>query len=245
MFRSSNPVFSGDRFNNQQILGEAPMTASGAINKAFILFAILAVAAGAMVYQAYMGFADKVMITTGIGLVAGFILALIISFVPKTAPYLSPVYAFAEGACLGGISILLEVQFPGIALQAIAGTFGALFVMLFLFKTKIIKVTEKFRSTIFIAMITILGMYLINFIMGFFGSGLPFLVGSSPISIAISGVIVLVAAFSLLLDFDFIQKAEENLLPKHFEWYSAFGLMVTLVWLYVEILNLLAKLRDR
>lgn len=245
MFRSSNPVFSGDRFNNQQILGEAPMTSAGAVNKAFILFAILAVSAAAVVYEAYMGYADKVMMTTVIGLIAGFILALIISFKPNTAPYLAPVYAFAEGACLGGISILLEVQFPGIAIQAIAGTFGALFVMLFLFKTKIIKVTEKFRSVLMISMVTILAMYLINFIMGFFGHSLPFITGSSPLSIGISAVIVVIAALSLLLDFDFIQRAEENLLPKHFEWYGAFGLMVTLVWLYIEILNLLAKLRDR
>ena len=96
MFRSSNPVFSGDRFNNQQILGEAPMTSAGAVNKAFILFAILAVSAAAVVYEAYMGYADKVMMTTVIGLIAGFILALIISFKPNTAPYLAPVYAFAE-----------------------------------------------------------------------------------------------------------------------------------------------------
>ena len=117
--------------------------------------------------------------------------------------------------------------------------------MLFLFKTKIIKVTEKFRSVLMISMVTILAMYLINFIMGFFGHSLPFITGSSPLSIGISAVIVVIAALSLLLDFDFIQRAEENLLPKHFEWYGAFGLMVTLVWLYIEILNLLAKLRDR
>lgn len=245
MLRSSNPVFSGDKFDNHQMLGAAPMTASGAVNKAFILFSILAVSSAAVVYQAYMGYGDKVMLTAMVGAIIGFVLALIISFKPKTAPFLAPIYAFAEGAFLGGISILMESQFPGIALQAIAGTFAALFVMLFLFKTKLIQATQRFKSVIMIAITSILALYIVNLVAGLFGHPLPFMVGSSPISIAISGVIVVVASLTLIIDFDFIEKGEANLLPKHFEWYGAFGLMVTLVWLYVEILNLLAKLRNR
>lgn len=245
MFRSSNPVLSGDRFDNNQMIGTEPMTVSGSINKTFILFLILAVSAAAVVYQAFMGYADKMIMTSGIGAVVGLILALIISFKPNTAPVLAPIYAFAEGAFLGGISILLEKQFPGIALQAISGTFGALFIMLFLFKTKLIQATQRFKSVIMIAITTILGLYIINLIASLFGHPLSFIVGSSPLSIGISAVIVVVAALTLIIDFDFIEQGSQNLLPKHFEWYGAFGLMVTLVWLYVEILNLLAKLRDR
>lgn len=245
MFRGSNPVLSGDRFDNTQMIGAVPMTVSGAINKAFILFLILAVSAGAVVYEAYMGYASKVMMTMIFGAVVGLILALIISFKPKTAPYLSPIYAFAQGAFLGGITMLFEANFPGIAIQAISGTFAALFVMLFLFKTKIIQATERFKSTIFIAISSILVLYIVNLVMTLFGHPLPFIVGSSPLSIGISVVIVCVAALSLIIDFDFIVKGEQNLLPKNFEWYGAFGLMVTLVWLYVEILRLVSKLRDR
>ncbi len=245
MFRSSNPVFSGDRFDNAQMIGTAPMSVSGTINKAFILFLILAVSAGAVVYEAFMGYADKVMMVGTVGLIVGFILALIISFKPKTAPYLAPVYAFAEGAFLGGISMIFEAQYPGIALQAIAGTFIALFVMLFLFKTKLIQATQRFRSVIMTALISIMGLYLINIIATLFGHPLTFMYNSTPLSIGISVVIVAVASLSLILDFDFIIKGEENLLPKHFEWYGAFGLMVTMVWLYLEILRLLSRLKDR
>ncbi len=245
MFRSSNPVLSKDRFDNAQMIGAEPMSVSGAINKSFILFAILAVSAAAVVYEAFMGYANKVMLVGTIGLIAGFILALIISFKPKTATYLSPIYAFAEGAFLGSVSMVFEAQYPGIALQAVAGTFAALFVMLFLFKTKIIQATQRFRSIIMTALISIMALYLINLVASLFGHPLTFMYSSSPIGIGISIVIVAVASLSLILDFDFIIKGEENLLPKYFEWYGAFGLMVTMVWLYLEILRLLAQLKDR
>lgn len=245
MLKSSNPVLTGDRFDNAQMIGSAPMSVSGTINKSFILFLILAVSAAAVVYEAYMGYAGKVMLTGTIGLIVGFVLALIISFKPKTAPYLAPVYAFAEGAFLGSISMVFESQFPGIAIQAIAGTFTALFVMLFLFKTKIIQATQRFRSVIMTALISIMGLYLISLVAALFGHPIPFMHDSSPLSIGISAVIVAVASLSLIIDFDFIVKGEENLLPKHFEWYGAFGLMVTMVWLYLEILRLLSKLKDR
>ena len=244
MYKSSNPVFN--RFPEGQVLDSAPMTVAGTINKAFILFAILAIAAGAVVYQAYMGFADKMIITMYAGLIIGFILALIISFKPKTAPYLSPVYAFAQGAFLGGITLMFETQFQGIALQAIGTTLAAMFVMLFLFKTKLIQATQKFRSVMMTAMLTILGVYLINLLAGWlFKNPLSFIVSSSPISIGISCVIAIIAALMLILDFDFIEYGAKNLLPKYFEWYGAFGLMVTLVWLYLEVLRLFAKLKNR
>ncbi len=246
MFKSTNPVFSENRFSSEQVLESAPMTVGGTINKAFLLFIVLAVAAGAVVYQAYMGYADKIMFTMWAGLIIGFILAMVISFKPKTAPFLSPVYAFAEGAFLGGISIFFEGVYPGIVLQAIGATLGATFVMLFLYRVKLIQATEKFRSVIMTAMITIMGVYIINIISSFFfHRPIPFIVDASPLSIGISCVICAVAALSLILDFDFIEKGAANLFPKHYEWYGAFGLMVTLVWLYIEVLRLLSKLRDR
>jgi len=146
---------------------------------------------------------------------------------------------------LAGITLSVEAQFPGIALQAVSATFLTFFVMLFLYRTGVIKATDKFRATIMSALIAILVLYLIEIIGSFFGFSIPFLNGSGPASIVASVVISFVAALSLILDFDFIERGSQNLLPKDFEWYGAFGLLVTLVWLYMEILRLLAKLRDR
>lgn len=138
---------------------------------------------------------------------------------------------------------MLEAQFPGIALQAISGTFIAFMTMLFLYRVGAIKATEKFRATLTTAIFAIMILYLIDIIGSFFHFSIPFISGSSPMAMVFSGLVVLVASLSLILDFDFIEKGAANLLPKDYEWYGAFGLTVTLVWLYVEILRLIALLR--
>ena len=138
----------------------------------------------------------------------------------------------------------METQFPGIAMQAVAATFFTFFIMLVLYRTGAIRATEKFRATIMSAMLTILVLYLINFVGGFFNFSIPFISGYSKMGIVFSVIVVLVAALSLILDFDFIEQGAQKMLPKDYEWYGSFGLLVTLVWLYVEILRLLSRLRN-
>ena len=244
MFNSSNPILN--RMDNiaDGVLESAPMTVNGTISKAFVLILIAAIAGAAVFYEALMGYSDKVMMIMTIALFAGLGTGLVASFAPKLSKYLAPVYAFCEGALLTGISLMLEAKFPGIAVQAICGTMLCFAVMLVLYRVGAIKATEKFRATIMSAIFTILIIYLINIIGSFFNFSIPFVSGSGIMSIVFSGIIVLVASLSLILDFDFIEQGQARMLPKDFEWYGAFGLMVTLVWLYIEILNLLAKLRD-
>lgn len=244
MFKSSNPILSKMDNINEQMLEGRPMTVSGTIGKTFVLLLVAAISASAVVYEAMMGYADKVMTIMTIALFGGLITGLVTAFVPKLAKYLAPVYAFAEGALLAAITLIAETQFPGIAFQAVTGTFVAFFVMLFLYRVGAIRATEKFRATIVSALLTILVLYLINIVGSFFNFQIPFLTGSSPVSILVSGIIVVVASLSLILDFDFIEQGSKNLLPKDYEWYGSFGLLVTLVWLYIEILNLLSKLRN-
>lgn len=243
MFRSSNPVMN--KFSNiQTVDGTSLMTVNGTLGKTFALLLIACIAGAAVFYEALMGYSDKVMTIMLIALIGGAISGLVTAFVPKLAKFLSPIYAFCEGALLTGISLILEAQFPGIAVQAISGTLLCLGVMLVLYRIGAIRATEKFRATIMSAMITIFVLYLINIIGGFFNFSIPFITGTGPAAIAFSGIVVLVASFSLILDFDFIEQGQARMLPKDFEWYGAFGLLVTLVWLYIEILNLLAKLRS-
>lgn len=241
--RTSNPILNRDL--DVQILDGAPMTVSGAINKTLVLIICALIPAAAVWFLASINYIDKVSMIMTIGIIVGLISAFVIIFKNNTAPYLAPVYAFAEGAFLGGISVMLEARFPGIAIQAVTLTFGALLAMLALFRFKIVQATQQFKSTIFSAMCAIMVMYLVAIVASFFGVQLPFIYSGGPFGIAISVIICLVAAFSLIIDFDFIEKGAENMLPKYYEWYGAFGLMVTLVWLYMEILRLLSKIKDR
>ena len=176
MFKSSNPVLSRmDNTENTVVLEGKPMTVSGTIGKVFALLMIASVSGAAVIYEAMMGYADKVLVILGAALIVGLITGLVTAFVPKLAKFLSPVYAFAEGALLAGISLIAETQFPGIALQAVSATFVAFFVVLFLYKTGAVRATEKFRSTIISALTTILIVYLVEFIGSFFNFHIPFL----------------------------------------------------------------------
>ena len=146
---------------------------------------------------------------------------------------------------LGGVSATFEASMPGIVSQAVAGTFAALFSMLILYRANVIRCTDKFRSVIFITTASIAVVYLVNFIGSFFGLHVPLINSSSTAGIVVTAVIVVIAALNLFIDFDFIERGAQNMLPKDMEWYGAFGLMVTIVWLYLEILRLLAKLQSR
>jgi uncharacterized YccA/Bax inhibitor family protein len=179
-----------------------------------------------------------------VGGIGGFVAALITIFKPTAAPISAPIYAVLEGLFLGGISFLISSQYGqgGIVMQAITLTIGVLFLMLFLYSSGIIKVTDKLRMGIVAATGAIALMYLVNFVMSFFGAAFFTLADTSMMAIGINLVIVGVAAFNLLLDFDFIDRAAASRAPKSMEWYGAFGLMVTLVWLYIELLKLLSRL---
>tara|TARA_B100000686_G_C16789672_1_gene977762 strand:- start:3168 stop:3779 length:612 start_codon:yes stop_codon:yes gene_type:complete len=184
------------------------------------------------------------MILGGIG---GFIMAIVTIFKKTWAPYTVSGYALLKGLMLGGISRFYEVQYPGIVSQAVFLTFGILAALLLAYKSKLIKPTENFKLGIVAATGGIFFVYLISFIMSFFGSGMSILNpnNSSLFSIGFSLFVVVIASLNLVLDFDFIEEGAEKGAPKYMEWYGAFGLLVTLIWLYLEILRLLAKLQSR
>jgi len=239
----TNPVFNQKAIEKVNVLESEPMTVNGAINKTFILFALL-VASSLIVWNMFFqGFTDKVAMLGIVGLVTSII--SFIAFMITRNPIAALAYAVSEGLLIGGISAYVEKIYPGIAIQAVGLTMMCLFSMLFLYRIGAIKCTEKFRSVIFISTLSIGGIYLINFIGHFFGLQIPQIFTSSLIGIGFSLVVVVIASLNLIIDFDFIERGAQQMLSKTFEWYGAFGLMVTLVWLYIEILNLLTKLRDR
>ena len=236
--RSGNPVF-GDKFNQSQgFVGSERMTLDGTVNKTGILL-------GLCFFGAIISWnIPNPLLMVG-GALIGFALAMYTSFVPRNAGITAPIYAFLEGLFLGGISLVLEMQYPGIAIQAVGLTFGTLASLLFFYKSGLIKPTENYRLMIFSATFGIMILYLVNFVMSFFGAGIGFIHSNGIFGIGFSLFVVGVAALNLVLDFDFIEQGAENSLPKYMEWYGAFSLMVTLIWLYLEILRLLAKLRSR
>ena len=260
--RTSNPVLKDDVFASAGSFAPGQvMTVQGTTNKCLILLGLLMVAAvwiwNMAIPQVVPGMGLEAMaarlngnmakimpflIGGGIG---GLILALVTVFKREWSGYTAPAYAVCEGLVLGGISAIFELKFPGIVMQAVALTFGTLFCLLMAYKTRIIQVTEKFRLGVFVATAAIGLVYLASFILGFFHIQVPFMVGSGLVSIGFSLFVVGIAALNLVLDFDFIEQGAEAGAPKYMEWYGAFGLMVTLVWLYIEILQLLAKLRGR
>jgi len=238
----ANPTLNENTFNNVDTIyvNQAnAMTLNGTIGKsAFLLIITLLGAAFAFVN----GNAQLTQVLMIAGLIIGFILALVISFKPTTAPMLAPIYAACEGLALGGISMSFEAAYPGIVFQAILGTFATMFTMLALFLGRIVKVTEKFRAIVLVSTISVAVSYLILFVLGLFGISIPI---PSTVSIGISLVVIVVAASNLLLDFDIIERGVNAFAPKYFEWYCSFGLLVTLVWLYIEFLKLLSKLNRR
>lgn len=239
MRTSSNPVLNKKSFEKieKSLSSSQVMTVKGTIQKTFLM-ALLVLA------SALWSWSNPSTTWMIVGLVGGIITALITIFKPHFAPLSAPMYAVFEGLFLGGISLVISgfVGSTGIVIQAISLTIGVLFLMLFLYSAQIIKVTEKLKMGVFAATGAIGLMYLINFIMSFFGASFMSLGDNSMMAIGINLLIVGVAAFNLLLDFDFIEKSAASHAPKEMEWYGAFGLMVTLIWLYIELLQLLSRL---
>lgn len=249
--QSSNPVFTNAVFDRTRAgIQEDRMTINGTVNKTGLMLLILAFAAiftwrkffDAYDYSTQQGAFSAVSTWLLVGGIGGFITALITTFSPRRSAVTAPVYAVFEGLFLGGISALFESMYPGLVMRAVALTFGVFFVLLLLYRSGTIRATGKFRMIVFAATGGIALVYLVSFVVGLFGARLNFLYDSSPLSIGISLVIVVVAALNLILDFDFIERGAAEGAPKYMEWYGAFGLMVTLIWLYLELLRLLAKL---
>ncbi|MFD0590364.1 Bax inhibitor-1/YccA family protein [Paenibacillus sp. GCM10027627] len=243
--RSGNPTLKDNTFQNYgQLSSGDRMTINGTVNKSFIMLAILL--GGAFVsWSMYMKGDANIMGYMIGGAIAGLILALIISFVPKTSPFLVPLYAACEGLFLGALSARYESLYNGITMQAALLTMCVFIALLVAYRFRIIQATKNFRLGVFAATAGIALMYLASFVLGFFGITVPYLHDNNLIGIGISLVIVVVAALNLVLDFDFIESGAEHGAPKYMEWYGAFGLMVTLVWLYIEMLRLLSKLASR
>lgn len=242
----SNPIITRG-FSQGEYINAEPMTINGTVNKLFIMFVLLVVSFAVVWNQYALGFTDKVSMLTSVGFGLGFIMVLIISFTRKAMNIFVPIYAFCEGIALGGFSVFLNASFPGIVSQAVSATFFTLFALLCAYKTGLIKVTEKFRSTVIVATVGICLTYIVSLVLSLFGVHAlsAALMSNSTYGIALSVVVCIVAASNLILDFELIENGAQRGYGKDMEWYGAFGLMVTLVWLYVEILKLLAKLNSR
>jgi uncharacterized YccA/Bax inhibitor family protein len=245
LMRTSNPVLSEKQFRGVAVLGER-MTVQGTVNKTGLLL-LCAIATAAWTWHLAIEAQSPAAALPWlwIGTIGGFVCALITVFKKEWSPVTAPAYALLEGLALGGISAVLEVRFPGIAIQSVSLTFGTLLVLLLAYRSGLIPVTQNFRLGIVAATGAVMLFYLLQFVLGFFGVHFTSINGSGPIGIGFSLIIVGIAALNLVLDFDFIETGARMGAPKYMEWYGAFGLMVTLVWLYLEILRLLTKLRGR
>jgi uncharacterized YccA/Bax inhibitor family protein len=251
--RTANPALTESVFVNERaITAGSTMTVSGTVNRTFVLLVLVIASATWSWGQSISALGEWETTPTFVptpwmwgGALGGFVMALVTIFKKAWAPVTAPIYALLEGLFLGAVSAGFELRFPGIVMQAVTGTFGTLLGLLLAYRSGLIRVTENFKLGLFAATGGIAFLYLISIVMGFFGRSIPFIHESSPIGIGFSVVVVVIAALNLVLDFDFIENGERVKAPKYMEWYGAFGLMVTLIWLYLEMLRLISKVRDR
>ncbi len=241
MFRSGNPTLSESVFQQQGTLAQTrqdAMTLDGTVNKIGILFLLLLVGASISWYQPSQLF-------IWLGALGGFIVAIVTVFKKEWSPVTAPLYSVLEGLFLGAISVMYANMYEGIVFNAVALTLGIFAAMLMIYRSGLIKVTQKFRMGIIAATGGIALVYLASIVLGFFGINISLVTGSGMFGIGFSLIVVVVAALNLVLDFDLIERGVEASAPKYFEWYTAFGLIITLVWLYLELLRLLSKLQRR
>lgn len=241
-FRSGNPALRGAAFTQEEIASimTNPMTIQGTVNKT-LLSLFLVVFGASLVWYNPAAFIPMVWPAA----IIGFVVALVTVFKRSWAAVTTPLYAALEGIVLGAISAIFEKTYPGIVMQAVALTFGTLFCLLAAYKTGLIKATENFKLGVVAATGAIALVYIVSIVLGFFHIQIPLIFGSGPWGILFSLFVVAIAALNLVLDFDLIENLARQGAPKYMEWYGAFGLMVTLIWLYLEILRLLSKARSR
>ena len=248
--RSSNPALKENIFHRDYASSNEVMTVNGTVNKTALSLMLVILAAlytwnkffNAVTPEAGMSAVMPWLLIGGIG---GFVTALVTIFRPRSAAISVPIYAVLQGLLLGGLSAVFEAQFGGIVMRAVALSLAVFAAMLFLYRSGIIKVTRGFMLGVLAATGGIFLVYIVSFIAGLFGAQMGFLYGNSNLSIGFSLAVVAVAALNLVLDFAFIEKAADSGAAKHMEWYGAFGLLVTLIWLYLEMLRLLSKLASR
>jgi uncharacterized YccA/Bax inhibitor family protein len=242
--RTHNPVF-GERFAQaaRAVPASGSMSVKGVIDKSVIMLLLIMITA-TYTWNNYLNESVPVQAWMLFGLIGGLVAALATIFRPAWAPVTAPIYALAEGLVLGSVSVYFNLVYPGLPFQAVALTGLVLLTMLGLYRFRIIRVTEKLRSGIIAATLAVFLFYMLSFVLGLFGVPMGIFTDSSPLGIGLSLLIVGIAAFNLLLDFDFIERASSAGMPGYMNWYAAFGLMVTLIWLYLEILRLLARLRN-
>jgi len=242
--KSGNPVLSTSTFDDVARRAYAqPMTLTGVINRSlFLLLLVTGTSVGTWIYSESHPSAIYPIMMTGVfgGLAIGFVTA----FKKNWAPFTAPIYAILEGLFIGGISLVMEMRFPGLVLQAILLTFGVMFALLAAYQSRIIRPSQTFKSVIAGATFGILVVYLVDMALQLFlHTAIPMIQDGGPIGITFSLFVVGIAALNLVLDFDFVERGVESGAPKWMEWYAAFGLIVTLVWLYIEVLRLLSKMR--
>jgi len=248
MFRTGNPALREKVFTDEVSKGApglrsgqvaAKMTIRGTVNKTFIML-------GLTVLTAMWTWSNPSLIVLVLpAAIIGLVVAIVTIFKKELSPITAPVYSAVEGVVLGGISAMFEAKYPGIVFQAVVLTFGTLFCLLAAYKSGLIKATENFKLGVIAATGAVAVIYIISIVLSFFGINMPMIHSSGPVGIIFSIVVVIIAALNLVLDFDFIETGEKVGAPKYMEWYGAFGLMVTLIWLYLEILRLLGKIRSR
>ena len=254
--RTGNPALSEKAFAGLARTSDA-MTIQGTVNKTLLLL-ILALLSALWIWMRFFdGLSgtlepSQVAVNAGAiypwiigGSLGGLVFAMITIFKKTWAGVTAPIYALLEGLVLGGLSAIFEAQFPGIVIQAVGLTFGTMFCLLVAYTSRLIQPSENFKLGIVAATGGIFLIYLATFILGFFGINIPYIHGNGWFGIGFSLFVVVIAALNLVLDFDFIENAARQGAPKYMEWYAAFGLIVTLIWLYIEMLRLLAKLRSR
>jgi len=247
VMRSSNPAMTGRIFEqvSREAAGTGVMTVRGTINKTGLML-LLVMAAAAYTWNQVTGASPG---NAGIyaigGAIGGFIAALVTIFRPRSAPVSAPIYAILEGLFLGAITAVINTAYPGVAFQAVLLTIGTLFTMLFLYRSGTIRATPRFRRGVFMATGAVFFAYIISWILSLFGVSVGFMHSGGTAGIVINLVIIVIAALNLIMDFDFIERGAEMGAPKFMEWYGAFGLMVTLVWLYIEFLRLLSRMGGR
>jgi uncharacterized YccA/Bax inhibitor family protein len=242
MLRSGNPALRGDIFRRPGAIDSSSgvMTIPGTVNKAFFMLVLLLFSAG-LVWSRPAAAAGFLLPSV----IAGFVIALVTIFKKEYAPVTAPIYAAVQGIVLGTMSSFLEASYPGIVIQAVGLTISTMFCLLLAYKSGLIKATQRFKLGVVAATGGIAMLYIASMIMGLFGFNIGFIHSSGPVGIGFSVFIVIIAALNLVIDFDFIEKGAESHAPRYMEWYGAFSLMVTLIWLYLEILRLLSKTRSR
>lgn len=254
-FKSNNPFLGNKNFSKPAVHSYSQdenttlidygqeMTISGTINKSFFMLLLLTATASLTWWLAFNGTNPLPLAIAGA--VIGLVLVLVSSFRPQYSSYLAPAYALFEGLFVGGISAVFEAMYPGIVIQAVGATFVTFLICFGLYKYQIVKVNEQFKSVVIAATLAVATYYLISWLLSMFTNFVPVHHGNSLMSIAISVVVIIIAALNLFLDFDLIEKGVRNRQPKYMEWFGAMGLMITLVWLYIEFLRLLSKLSSR